>query len=129
MMEMAPTMFDSFNARAISAESLAEGFIPPDHFGTMIRRAHTLVIGPRGSGKTCLMKMLQPAALNAWKSEDAADYKKQIDFSGVYIPADISWSGQLRHLGADRLDPAFRTKLESAALTAHVLHAFLSTIA
>jgi hypothetical protein len=122
-----PSVFDSFNARAVSAERLAKGFIPSANFGTVSRRAHTLVVGPRGSGKTCLLKMLQPAALNVWTSAEAEGFKKKIDFSGVYIPADISWNQQLKYLGADRLPDRLRLRIEAATVTAHVLHAFIST--
>ena len=127
-MNPAPSLFDSFNARSASTERLAADFIPSHHFEAITRRGHTLVIGPRGSGKTCLLKMLQPRTLNAWRSKDAKLYKEKIDFIGVYIPADISWSQQLKYLSIKDIPNSLQRQLESAVITAHVLHSFISTL-
>ena len=64
----------------------------------LARPRHTIIAGPRGSGKTTLLKMLQPAALRAWASEEAVPYRDLVDYTGVFIPADIIWKKQLEKL-------------------------------
>ena len=94
----APSPFESFNARALEPKQVAKTFIPPGQFDQLVLRAHNLVIGPRGSGKTTLLKMLQVPALEAWPHESAASYRERVDFTGVFISSDITWSAQLRAL-------------------------------
>jgi hypothetical protein len=118
---MMPSVFESFNARNLTPRQVAQTFIPPKHFGDLCARSHALVIGPRGSGKTTLLKMLQLPALAAWKHADAQRYVRKIDFTGIFIPADISWKVQLDKLGRERLPPRFRDRLSLSAFTSHVL--------
>lgn len=47
----APTIYDAFNARALQPHQVAQTFVPSSHYGQLIRQAHTLIVGPRGSGK------------------------------------------------------------------------------
>src|SRR4051812_36782514 len=120
--ESPPSIFETFNARALSAEELAKGFIPSPQFGRVIRPSHTLVIGPRGSGKTSLLKMLQPRALAGWKGEEADEYRPLINDVGIYIPTGISWAEQLQHLGVSRSSLEERRQIERPPVTVHVLH-------
>lgn len=115
-----PTIFDSFNARNLRPDQVAKTFIPPAHFARLCGRRHNLVIGPRGSGKTTLLKMLQLSALAAWDHPEASRYRSAVDYTAVFIAADISWGAQLDHLG-DGLPPDIREKLGLCAFTTHVL--------
>jgi hypothetical protein len=65
-----------------------------------------LLIGPRGIGKTTLLKMLLPEALDAWESPDAKMARNQIAFTGVFLQADRIWSGQFNQMSAS-LDQRF----------------------
>ncbi len=98
--DYAPSPFESFNARALTPDRVAKSFIPPFHFRSLIERKHHLLIGPRGSGKTTLLKMLQPQALNVWQHDSADEVRGSIDFTGVFIPTDISWKSQIDSLMA-----------------------------
>lgn len=117
-----PSVFESFNARALEPHQVASSFIPSEHYDALARRQHSLVVGPRGSGKTTLLKMLQPQALEVWRHPSADRVRKSIDFTGVFVPSDITWERQLQSL-----DPSDNTRpLAHAAFTTHVLRALVS---
>ncbi len=118
-----PTIFDSFNARALLPSQVAATFVPSEQFAVLCKRRHTVVFGPRGSGKTTLLKMLQPPALRAWHHVNADAYRASVDFTGVFVATDISWGAQLKALGQGRLDSVTHELLGRAAFTTHVLRA------
>lgn len=120
--------FESFNARNLSPRQVAQTFIPPAHFDDLILRRHSLVIGPRGSGKTTLLKMLQLPALAAWKHPAADRYRSRVDFTGVFVPTDVSWGAQIEALGHRDLPRQLATALGSAAFTTHVLIALVDAM-
>jgi hypothetical protein len=125
----APSVFESFNARNLSPSQVAERFIPPPrHFDDLVLRRHSLVVGPRGSGKTTLLKMLQLPALAAWEHPDADRYRSQIDFTAIFVAADVSWGAQLGALGRSRLPQHATELLGLSAFTSHVLIALLDAM-
>lgn len=85
----------AFNARYMSFEEVARSFIVSDHFISIISCEHTILTGSRGCGKTTLLKMLHPKALNEWNNSEANRTKSEIPFIGIYIPADRQWKSQL----------------------------------
>jgi len=84
--------------------------------------------GPRGSGKTTLLKMLQQPAIEAWKHPEADRYRALVDFTGVFVPTDISWGAQLQALGYGRLDPDSHGVLSVAAFTTHTLRSLITAM-
>lgn len=121
----APSVFESFNARNLDPTQVAQRFIPPRQFDELILRNHSIVVGPRGSGKTTLLKMLQLPALAAWNHVDADNFRRKIDFTGVFVAADISWGAQLTAVGEDRLPDDLRVLLGFSAFTTHMLSALV----
>ncbi len=117
----APSVFESFNARTLAAEQVAKTFIAPECFSDLTARCHTTVVGPRGSGKTSLLKMLQPNALEAWGAPEAAGFRAKIDYTGVFVPTDISWNKQTLAV-VEGLPEKVCIVIRNAAFTAHVLH-------
>lgn len=122
---LSPSIFESFNARALEPAQVAGTFVPSAAFEDLLKRRHTLVVGPRGSGKTTLLKMLQLDALRAWTHVDADRYRGLIEFTGVYIPTDISWSVQISSLGDGDLDETSRKLLSVATFTTHTLRSLI----
>lgn len=120
--------FEAYNARWLTASQVASTFVPPPQFGDLAKHRHTVLVGPRGSGKTTLLKMLQPAAIERWIGTDADWYRENIDYTGVFIPADISWRQQLDSAISRIQDDGQRTLLSSAAFAIHILHAIAETM-
>lgn len=120
-----PSIFESFNARALEPHQVAKTFVPSQHYRTLAKRAHTIIVGPRGSGKTTLLKMLQQPALEAWTHPDAESFRQSIDFTGVFVATDVSWGAQLSALGQGQLDEESHRVLGIAAFTTHVLRALV----
>lgn len=89
------TLFDSFNARNLSFEQVAETFVENEHFDKLIKNSHSLIMGPRGCGKTTLLKMLTPKALSLYSQKTDNDIYHSMPFFGLYIPTDIQWKEQI----------------------------------
>jgi len=117
------SIFESFNARALSLTQVAHTFVPSAIYRQLTKRCHTVLIGPRGSGKTTLLKMLQQPAIESWMHPEADEYRRNIDFTGVFIPTDIGWSEQLKSLGGGQLDDNIHQLLSISTFTTHVLRA------
>jgi len=120
--------FEAFNAKHQQPREVAENYIYSRHLNDLGGPYHAVLVGPRGSGKTTLLKMLQPAALSAWQGARAHSLRAQIDYSGVFISSDISWSRQLKSLGYGRLSDVNHRTLIVACFTTHILHALLQTM-
>ncbi len=91
----------AFNARWLNPEDVARSFVPTLPFKSLVRHENSLLMGPRGCGKTTLLKMLTRPAQRVWKAEIApnepawSDYRSP-DFEAIYIPSDVRWSEELR---------------------------------
>lgn len=126
--DLAPSLFDAFNARQLLPHDVAKTFVPPAHYGSVAMNRHTILVGPRGSGKTTLLKMLQQPALEAWQHPLAPRYRESINYTGVFIPFDQSWNAQMRSLGSGHLDQDHRQRLSIAAFTTHMLKALVTAM-
>jgi hypothetical protein len=126
--EQPPSIFESFNARFLNPDQVARTFIPPSHYEIALKRAHSLIVGPRGSGKTTILKMLQAPALEAWKHASADHYRAKIDFTGVFVPTDRSWSIQLNDSDGAKLDAQHQRLFAVAAFTTHFLRALVDAM-
>ena len=82
----------SYNARYMDFEDVAKTFVPNSQFRELLRPESSIIVGPRGCGKTTLLKMLHPRAFAASTSEKVKQYYNDMNFWGVYIPADIQWA-------------------------------------
>lgn len=128
MTQFIPSIFESFNARSLAPDQVAKTFIPPDHFFELIKRNHSVVIGPRGSGKTTLLKMLHPTALRGWDHPSANEVRGKIDFTGVFVPADITWGEQINALGKGKLGEEFLELFKNTAFATHILVSFVDSL-
>lgn len=122
---VSPSIFESFNARALKPSQVAKSFVPSRKYEELVRRAHSIVVGPRGSGKTTLLKMLQPQAIESWDHSLADSIRERIDFTGVFVAADIAWSRQLTALGEGKLDEDSLRLFGVAAFTTHTLRSLV----
>ncbi|CAJ0744385.1 hypothetical protein R16034_04405 [Ralstonia edaphis] len=119
--------FGAYNARHINPEEVARQFVPSGKFWELIALRNSLLIGPRGSGKTHLLKMLQPKALAAWQGEEADRARVNIDYWGVFTPADVNWKVQVDQK-AESLGEESDGKFSKAVFLSHFREAFVACI-
>lgn len=122
------TFYEAFNARALSPSEVARTFVPSEHFRKLVKRCHSVIVGPRGSGKTTLLKMLEPAALSSWEHSDGEYYRATVDFTGVFVATDVTWKAQLESLSREGFSDQERRVLVSAAFTAHVQRSLVAAM-
>jgi energy-coupling factor transporter ATP-binding protein EcfA2 len=115
------TLFDSFNARYLSFQEVADSFIPNEYFFQLFENNHSLLMGPRGCGKTTLLKMLTPACLALWDQKNSSYYLDKIPFYGIYIPTDIQWKRQLDAVQKDISDENFSQTISKSTVTINIL--------
>lgn len=109
------------NARSSSAEEVAKSFVAPPQYWEIALQGNTVISGPRGSGKTTLLKMLRGPTLEYWQHPDARRARELVTYSGVLIPADKSWAGQVGSY--EYFDDDLRASLGEACYTLHTLRA------
>ena len=116
---------DVFNARDLAPVQVASNFLAPPVFERLLSKVHSVLEGPRGSGKTTLLRMLTPEAFSLWRQVEPG---QDIDFIGVFVPADIRWSKQLT-VRTDRIsNPVAKDALLHASFSVALNLAFVETI-
>ncbi|NLS13901.1 hypothetical protein HGP28_13485 [Vibrio sp. SM6] len=138
MINRIPSISESFNAKTSPTEELCNSFITNDFYEKLACPNHCIMIGPRGSGKTTLMRMLDVESLELWNSETAQEYRSRIKFSGVFIPTDRYWKTQYQkienRLKAEDCSSSDTLKLNTAItlleklFSFHVIENFLSVV-
>lgn len=118
--KQAPSAFDSFNARNLRPEQVARTFVPSENYIKISKNRHSVVLGPRGSGKTTLFKVLECRAQDI--SEESNRNLQIIDFCAVFIPTDRLWNEQVDTLTRQGFSSEHSEIFTSALFCAHVLH-------
>ncbi|MDC0994031.1 hypothetical protein OAR16_00320 [bacterium] len=125
-MKTYPVFFSAFNARHLDSERIASNFVPNSSFQQLASLQHALIVGPRGSGKTHLLKMLQPKALACWTHSNAKRIRDSIGFIGVFIPADETWKQQIKCI-ADKIEPPLAERFTNSIFVTHFQRSLLDT--
>jgi len=97
------SLYSSFNARNLSFKEVSSSFIPIKQLSELIKPESTMLMGPRGCGKTTLLKVLSPDSIKAVNHPEAKKILQSVKFISVYIPTDIQWKNQFNAL-KDKLD-------------------------
>lgn len=124
-------LYDTFNARYISHAEVAETFVSNSDFAEITKNNHTVVLGPRGCGKTTMFKMLTTPALKNWKPKtvDETKLRDGIPFVAIYIPSDELWKKQLDSFSASlSSDPELIKAISSSLITTNILSNFCKSI-
>jgi hypothetical protein len=111
----------AFNAKEMPDSEVAQSFVSSKKFSRLAGAWNALILGPRGSGKTTLLKMLRLPALRMWDGEDAEMYRAAINFTGVFVPADITWSEMIEALGGKKLSAELRESIVQSVFCTNVL--------
>ncbi|QYY33771.1 hypothetical protein K2O51_33520 (plasmid) [Cupriavidus pinatubonensis] len=125
--EIASPFFGAYNARHINPEEVASQFVPSGKFWELIGLRNSLLVGPRGSGKTHLLKMLQPKALAAWQGDEAERARSSIDYWGVFTPADVNWKIQVDSKAESLID-LDEAPFTNAVFLSHFREAFITCL-
>lgn len=92
-------IYETFNARYLNYEEVAKSFIINEQFNELLHPCHSILMGPRGCGKTTLLKMLTPQSIAEWnKGRANGERKISVPFIAIYIPSDKQWEKQLKIL-------------------------------
>lgn len=121
-----PVFYSAFNARHLDAEKIASRFVPNANFHHLASLQNALVVGPRGSGKTHLLKMLQPKALACWTHPNAEQTRALLGFIGVFVPADEAWKQQIACI-AGAIEQPLALRFTDAIFVTHFQRALLDT--
>lgn len=113
----------AFNARFLRPEDIAKRFVAPDNFARIASSNHALLFGPRGSGKTTLLNMLRQRALRNWTVGQGPGYARDIQFLGIFVRTEVTWSRQLERM-REGLPPALRSAFVEGAYVNNVLRCF-----
>jgi len=113
-------ILDSFNAKYLDPDKFSQTFVPSSDFNKVIKNEPILIVGARGSGKTTLLKMLGNDILPFWEHEKAEDYRSNIKFEGVYVPADSVWANRIRILKEANISDDVSEEFAKAAFSTHV---------
>lgn len=131
MIQETPVIYGSYNARQLSVDKIVNTFIPPKQFASLTANTHNFLLGARGSGKTTLLKMLSIEALDLMQKSERFKNRYQIDFIGVYIPANAVWGSILTKLSKQNQSidqPNWPRLMADAAFTTGVLMSITETL-
>lgn len=128
MSDNIPSIYESFNARTLTNKELTESFIVSEYFHELGSSNHTIMVGPRGSGKTTLMRMLQVEALRIWDAPQSQEIKENINFSGVFIPTDRLWKSQFDRIKNSVTNNQQVEKIILSLFIYHILEKLVSTL-
>ncbi|MBY5367401.1 hypothetical protein HFO91_09795 [Rhizobium leguminosarum] len=119
-----------FNARNASASQIARDFVMPTYFPEVAEYRNIVLVGPRGIGKTTLLKALTAPGLTALhQREDLLDLLRPIDFDyiPIYIPAESIWKGTAGLVAKEVQSNQDRDLILGGLFTDHCLHQLISS--
>lgn len=121
-------VLSGYNARGETWKQTAEEFIPPAEYWQLVDgQDHQRLVGPRGIGKTTLLRMLVSRALEHWDDSEEADRaRRAIDFCGILVPARRMWNGQVAALSSVLVEED-RGRFGLAAFTYAAFSALIDT--
>lgn len=123
-----PTFLEPFNAKTMSYTEVARTFVPSTKFTQLAGAWNSVLVGPRGGGKTTLLKMLSVEGQDAWAGPASAPYKTMLGYTGIYVPSDIAWGTMLESLQQAGLNERVGILFSQAAFVTHVLLAVATGI-
>ncbi len=123
----------TFNARWMKPELVAEDFVPTQEFQNLIHSTHSVLLGPRGCGKTTLLKMLTRRALDTWNLKRKPYYAKHVPFDmpafeSIYIPSDVRWMSEIKSIKEELPDSSMAERFQRILVSVSVLIAFIDSM-
>lgn len=115
----------SFNARNASPQQIAETFVIPEYFEQVAGFHNLVLVGPRGLGKTTVMKALTASGLYyLHKRSDLTQRLQHMDFNyiPIYIPAETIWRGNAQSISGALEAEHERDHILNGLFVDHCLH-------
>ncbi|MBN3783698.1 hypothetical protein G3O06_40240 [Burkholderia sp. Ac-20345] len=125
---MTISFLEAFNAKDLRLNEMVGSFVPSDEFWEIAGNWNALVVGPRGSGKTTYLRMLSLDAVRSWRHERADSLRSAVGYTGIYVPADITWGAMVESLGGGRLSDECFEAVTTAAFCTNVLQSAAATM-
>ena len=116
----------SYNARYMGFADVARTFVPNYQFRELVKPESSIIVGPRGCGKTTLLKMLHPRAYATTQLENNKVSYDEMNFWGVYIPADIQWTTLLKKVKEREKDSPLVNQVVDTLISVNVLSSICS---
>lgn len=118
----------------MSVEDVARSFVPVPAFQQLVHDSHSVLLGPRGCGKTTLLKMLNRRALLSWDKLDRAKRFPKWSFTrprfeAIYISSDVRWSYELACLSETaELAPIVSSQAQRIMVAVNAVCSILETV-
>lgn len=116
----------SFNARYSSPEQIAERFVAPPRFEEIVDFSNMILVGPRGIGKTTILKVLTASGLYHLSKKIDISYLN-IDYVPIYIPAEKMWKGNFEAIQAAKYSESLCDKILHGLFVNHCLYYLITS--
>ena len=113
-------IFDSYNAKHLKSDEIVKTFVSSKLFLETAKNGHSILVGPRGSGKTTFLRMLSNDTLYKWHQYNEQNIKDNISYEGIYVPGDLVWGEMLNSLESLDLDKKYSDGFSYTAFSTHV---------
>jgi len=117
----------SFNARNSSPEQIAATFVPPDRLRDIASFSNLVLVGPRGIGKTTVLKVLTASGLHHLQKR-ANSPELPIDYLPVYIPAEKMWKGNSEAIAKAGFSDELQNRVLDGLFVNHCLYHLVASI-
>ncbi|WP_170362233.1 ORC-CDC6 family AAA ATPase [Ruegeria arenilitoris] len=120
----------SFNARNATPQQIAETFVVPEYFEQVAAFNNLVLVGPRGLGKTTIMKALTASGLRfLHQRPDLKEFLSRIDFSyiPIYVPAESIWRGNAQSITGALGEEHERDHVLNGLFVDHCLHQLVTS--
>ncbi|WOI09428.1 hypothetical protein [Thalassospira lucentensis] len=120
----------AFNARNKTPREIVEHLVMPKEFSKIAGYHNLVLVGPRGIGKTTILKSLTPSGLYFMsKRGDFCNILKEIDLNyiPIYIPAETLWKGNANIIKMSDGGEGFKEIILNGLFVDHCLHELISS--
>lgn len=117
----------SFNARYSSPEQIAANFVPPDRLRDIASFSNLILVGPRGIGKTTVLKILTASGLYHLNKRMRLE-ALQVKYIPVYIPAEKMWKGNAEAISNAGFPSELQDRILDGLFVNHCLYHLVTSV-